>query len=244
MRKAILALISIASCGSLHGAYALLGAVKATNAASSTASTSGSPQDTSGASLLVAVTTGYSVAPCGGGGTVSDSKSNTWTSIQNYTNGNANVCIYYAENPTVGSGHTFQLTAGTGGNYPTIMVSWWGGARASLPKDQHAGANSATGTTLQPGSITPSEDNELIITAIGDAASPDGVSISSGFTDGDSNRSGSTSSGAWAYQIQTAATAVNPTWTDADSGLPRAATIVSFKAVAAASGAIRRRIVQ
>lgn len=213
-------------------AFSLLGNNKASASSTSTATTSGA--DTSGANLLIAVVAMYSVTTASA--TLSDSKSNTWTHVGNYNSSFANIGIFYAKNPTVGTSHTASCNPnGTG--YPTIFFSWWSGANTTAPKDQHNGAASASGTTLQTGSITPTEDNELIITGIGDNDTGD-KTISAGYTRQDVQTNNSFSTGAWAYATQTTATATNPTWTEANT-VNRGVTICSFKA-AAASGKLFR----
>src|SRR5579864_4593369 len=118
------------------------------------------PLNTTGATLLVAVVTVYfgsSVQT-----TVSDSLGNTWTPLTNYSGGNANVTIWYAKNPVVGPSQTFSGS----GKTMSIFVSAWSGITNAAPFDLQNGAGTAVvGNTIQPGTITPSGSNELIISA-------------------------------------------------------------------------------
>jgi hypothetical protein len=81
------------------------------------------------------------------------------------------------------------------------------GANAS-PFDQENGVSSGT----QPGSINPSEDGSLIITAhcaFGGAATVAGfTTVSTAFAPG------TNMAGGMAYYIQPTAAAINPTWSE------------------------------
>src|SRR5207249_3237049 len=69
--------------------------------------------------------------------------------------------IWYVYAPTVGSGHTFTCSTGSA-TYPAITVAAFAGA-ASSPFDVENG-NGTQNTTASTGSITPTQDNDLIIT--------------------------------------------------------------------------------
>lgn len=185
--------------------------------------------NTTGADILV-----VGISDIGGSGTITDSKGNTWTPLSLATQGSLHARLVYAKSPTVGSGHTFTVTD-TGG-FPSIYVAAFSGSNLSAPFDQENTGTSASGTTVQPGSITPSADNELIVTMEATNSTPKPYSIDSGFVITDSsNNAGSNFAGALACLIQTSAAAVNPTWTMSQS-LGQAATIASFKAAAVAGG--------
>ncbi len=241
MRLFLLSLLLLSQANATIG---FLGDAQASAATTNPATTAS--QDTTGAKFLVVVGVGYSAPVClvsGGGIAVTDNKSNTWAYTANFTAGNGNVCVFYttAANPTVGTGHTFTLAAGIGGTYPTIFASWWS---ASLPvaiDGLHVGTSSSSGTTLQTGSKTPSQDGCLLITGLGDGASVMTRTIDSPFTVEATANNNSFSTGAWAYSIQTTATAANPTWTVGTSGVGRGVQIVSFKEVSAASFSPPRR---
>ncbi len=245
MRVVLVLLISVLAA---QGQIAFIGNAKASAASTSTATTASA--DTTGANLAVVVACGYASSSCtngAGGMPMSDSKTNTWqraTPSPGYSAGNGNICIFYSELTSVGSGHTFSLQAGLGGSYPTVFAGWYSGAASSSSKDQHNGAGSSSGTTLQPGSVTPSTNGQLVVTGICDGASVHTRSVDTmdvtPWKDNANNNSFST--GAWSYQIQTTATAVNPTWTVGGSGVGRAAAIATFKAPGAAAGVRRRGV--
>ena len=204
-------------------AYALINHVEAGLGANG--GTTGSI-DTTGASFLVLNVSYYDpgTAP-----TISDSKSNTWSALtlQSSTGSSR---LYYCASPSVGTGHTFSAN-GTG-SYPSLQVLAFSGSHGT-PFDQQNGATSAGATSLATGSITPSEDNELVIAGLVHGDNTAGaVSIDGGFTAyKNAFSSGNNMGGGIAYLIQTTATAANPSWSVTTS-TQLAATIASFKAAA------------
>jgi hypothetical protein len=215
--------------------YGVIAAVSGANATASAAAggtATTSAIDTTGSTLMVMVVANYGVDSSTA--TIVDSKSNTWTALTNYVNGNSNVAIFYAQNPTVGSGHTFSCTGG----YCTIFVSGWSGTATTSVFDVQNGA-STSGASLQTGSVTPSQADSLIISGFGDNDNT-ALSIDSGFTKINQQRNNSSSTGADAYLIQTTASAVNPTWT-ASGTVARAAAIAVFKPAGSGAPAMRRR---
>lgn len=185
--------------------------------------------DTTGASLLVVCVNDYTV----NASTLSDSKGNTWTGLTAKMSTTAESKLYYCKNPTVGTGHTFTA-AGTS-IYATINVAAFSGAHLTAPFDQQNGATTAGATSLATGSITPSENNELIIAGISNVSAA--RSIDAGFTIANqvNYAAGFHYGGAIAYLIQTTAGAVNPSWSWTGSG-EAAAVIASFKVPAAGGG--------
>jgi hypothetical protein len=91
---------------------------------------------------------------------------------------------------------------------------------AASPFDVENGFN-GSGTTLQPGSVTPSEANELLITALAFNGSGSPLSINLGFTViEDANFvSGQSYGVGLAYLIQGPAAPVNLTWTRTNSDI-------------------------
>lgn len=183
--------------------------------------------NTTGANFLVlAVSYGISVI------SVSDSKSNTWTPLTEYgTVSTAFNRIYYVENPTVGSGHTFTVT-GTN-TFPGVAVDAWAGALTSSVFDQQNGnANAASVTSIQPGSVTPGSNDQLVVTTMTNFGDPSNSSrsINGGFTISGQvgNPSGTNYPVALAYLVQTSAAAANPTWSWS-AGNPCATAIATFK---------------
>ena len=193
-----------------------------------TAPAAGSTINTTGANLIVAMTSWYHASP---EGTLTDSKSNTWTQLTNSSGGsNSNARIYYCYNPTVGSGHSFSYNGAN--TYPALCIQAWSGAVAS-PFDQQNGAL-ATASTIQAGSITPTANNELIVAGIAAGTGFTAPTINSGLTVSDTGLGGGSAFGnSMAYLVQSTAAAINPTWT-VGSSTDLNAVIASFKGSAAA----------
>jgi hypothetical protein len=98
---------------------------------------------------------------------ITDSAGNTLIQADTITtdNGEGATVLFYLQNPTTSTTH--HWTIGVSSIFASIAVRGWSGS-ASSPLDQVNQAGS-TGTVIfiQPGSITPSEDNELIISSCG-----------------------------------------------------------------------------
>lgn len=176
--------------------------------------------DTSGANLIVIAIAVQKLA----GNDPSDSNHNTWTGLTAVSSSSAQkIRFYYCLNPVVGSSHTFSFSETN--TFPTIAVVAFSGATAF-------GQESGT-TATQPGSITPAEDNEALVTFGSHSDSGTAPTVNSPFS---SNLTASIAGAGpcWAlgmaYEIQTTATARNPTWTLASSPTTAMAT---FKAAAA-----------
>jgi hypothetical protein len=183
--------------------------------------------DTTGANFLV-LNVGFlsSAAPI----TVSDSKGNTWSSLTAQSTGtNASVQVFYAANATVGTGHNFTISAI--GSFSTACVAAFSNVKTSSPLDQQSGAGNASASTIQAGSVAPTENNELIITSVVSHLAGEPFTIDSSFAiaaQQDDISSCCFPSGL-AYIIQTSAGAANPTWTLTGSAGQTAAQIATFK---------------
>lgn len=189
--------------------------------------TSSAAIDTTGADLIVAVA-------CGQSGTFQDNLGNTYiqaVTTSDVTRGASS--LYYCYNPTVGSGHTFSVAGG----YEAVSVAAFSGI-ADSPLDATSAANSGGNAVLiiQPGSITPSSDGELIIAGMGGGKTFSTVSVDSGFTvaDIEPGVANQNYGSAIAYLFQTTTAAVNPTFTRDQSG-ESYAVIASFKAASGGS---------
>lgn len=186
--------------------------------------------DTTGATLLVMCIGHQDNA---GTGVPSDSKSNTWSLVVS-EHGLANpfMDMWYVANPTsVGSGHNFTACTGFTA-FPSVCVIAFSGTDTSAAFDQTNHGNTS-GSTGQPGSVTPSVDNEVLVTGrsgVGAAGTIDSsftVSDAQGFVGGNAYACD------MAYLIETTATAKNPTWTSSgETG--GVMVIATFKAAGAA----------
>lgn len=184
---------------------------------------------TTGADLFVVAVGWYS----GGGATsvtVSDSAGNTWTPLTRRTvspgANEASLQLFYCRGGTTSATHTFTASVTSG--FPFVWAGAFSGSAAS-PFDQESGAGNASTTSVQPGSITPSENDCLVVGAVNFTAGNTG-SVNGGFTGAFVNfSSGNFFGGGGARLIQTTAAAANPTfsWTTTDRGV---AALASFKA--------------
>lgn len=157
--------------------------------------------------------------------TLTDSQSNTWTALTEKTTGGRRLLLFYCSNPSVGASHTFTIGA-TGSNvYPTIGV---GAFDAVVDFANENGATHASGTTLQPGAVTPTNATALVVTAAQTVGSSNFFAIDSGFTVIVNLNEGSFSdSMGLAYKVESIITTENPTWTFSNSALG-VAVIASF----------------
>ena len=194
-------------------------------------------QDTTGATLLVVCT----CSAFGVTATVSDSKTNTWTPLTHFDGHTPHGRMFYVNNPTVGTGHTFTL--GPAGVTGVGIFSWWSGAATTSVLDQQNGL-SGSPVPAQPGSITPSEDGELVVAGFASVTFTNPLAASGMTIIADQIVIGGQSYAlAAAYVVQTTATAINPTWSGMDSS-QGANYLASFKAAAGAGPTVGDRIVR
>lgn len=180
-----------------------------------------------GANLLLTLIADYIVSTQG---TPTDSKSNSWTNLtQSSSAVNSRAMMSYSGGtPTVGASHTYSYAAAT--SYPSIAEISLSGAKVASPADQQNGSTATAVTSLATGSITPSENNCVVVAMLAFSGAQV-VSIDSGFNILDQVALGTFNFGlAVAYKIQTVAAAVNPTWSWSGSDAGVAARITSFKA--------------
>lgn len=187
--------------------------------------------DTTGANFLV-LSLSYLTAQSV---TISDSKGNTWTP-RTAANGNLSSSrLYYVEAPTVGTGHTFTATS-TGG-VPSIAVAAFSGGAASASYDVENGAGSSVGaTSLQVGNVTPTTDNQVLITGLaleGAWSFTPTIDLSFTITNNVDLVGGQHFGVNLAYLIETTAAAKNPTWSWGSS-VAVAACIATFKVASVA----------
>jgi len=166
--------------------------------------------------------------------------STTFTPLTKYSvsAGNEMINLYY----TIGhdlAGSGFNVSATGTGNFPGVAFCLFSGVHASPFDNENGVATSSAATTRQPGSITPSENNCVVVTAVQTVYDNAGIACS-GFTV-PSNGSAAAVVGqgfgiAIAYVIQTSAGAVNPTWSGTGSPDFRSSAIASFKSAAGGGG--------
>lgn len=196
-------------------------AVKASATANcfASATTSGpggttSPINTTGASILIVVTTSYVNWPF-----VSDSAGNVWQTTATYNggfNGLTYTQIWFAVPPTTNSSHTFTIQNNAGGAYPTANVYACSGTHLDHPYARVNGLlNSATAVVFQPGSVTPFETGDLVISAAGTNNQVATATIDSGFNTPviNNGNSGANESLVSSWISAPNTSVLNPTWT-------------------------------
>ena len=219
-------------------AFALVASVAAGSAAGGAITTAG--VDTTGANLLVVFYSEY----VGSGATesISDSKSNAYTYLTAYSSAaQERVRIAYKLSPTVSTGsadHTFTSNNGT--SYSSICAMAFSGVDIFDP-GKDVGTVDGGASPATAGSVTPSENDCLVIFGAGYRATHSGTSINGGFTIPaglNIDYVGSTRFGAvMAYLIQTSAAASNPAYAFTGSNGWSAAQAV-FQAAAGAGGTV------
>lgn len=188
--------------------------VAGTGAGSSNAQTvTTSAIDTTGATAIYACTSSI------GNLVLNDSKSNGWTEID--VQGTSTEARLWKANgtPIVGSGHTFSV-ANNGTRYPTIIVAAFSGVTTNGTPVK----NTVTGTSLAPGSVTPSNATNILVSCLAAGNNTGTIAIDSGYTIVSSVAyvDAQHMTGSMAYKVQSAATAGNPTWSWANSNDARA----------------------
>ena len=180
--------------------------------------------DTSGANLITLI-----VGGTGTPSSVTDNKGNTYTLRATGSGASQASRIYSATNPTVGSGHTFTVSAPTN-TFVSLIVLAFSGADTSSPFDQNNGVSTDGVTSIQPGSVTPSVNDELLVCSLGLGGDVTNLAIGSSFTLQENLPLGSgvNYAAAGAYKIQTSAGAENPQWTWTTSR-NAASAIATFK---------------
>lgn len=194
----------------------------------------GTAFSSTGASLIVVAVAWYNGTTATP--TLTDSQSNTWTALTTEANFSDSLALYYVASPTTNASHTVTLSGSS--IYASLAVSCFSGTAASPFDQQSVNGISPSATSIQPGSVTPTQGNELLLTAFehnnaGDA----GGTINGGFTiiETSSPAPGSAPSLATAYLLQNAAAAANPTWTKPGSAVPIATVIGTFKVAGGSS---------
>lgn len=180
--------------------------------------------NTTGADLIMVCVGGLVPAS----GTLTDSKGNTWQALTVFGSVNNKSRWYYAINPTVGAAHTFTFTNSSA--FCSLAVLAFSGADTTAPFDQENGASASSVTSHQPGSVTPTVNDEVLVATLSFDAS-NTISVNSSFTISDQVDLGTCYGIAAAYKIQTSAGAENPTFSWGSSATVSAA-IATFKAAA------------
>ncbi|HEX4262744.1 MAG TPA: hypothetical protein VH597_00280 [Verrucomicrobiae bacterium] len=205
------------------GGYTLLTHTSTTGTGSGNQTTAGI--NTTGAKLIVVAFARFR-RTSGTASTVTDNQGNTYTVGTMYTNAFARnfVQIFYCLNPITSASHIF--TGADGSDYVALSVACFSGGTPAF--DFENGNNSNwSGTHIQPGSVTPSGNNQLFIAAATSGVSVSITGVDSSFTIIETGTSDGTLL-KLAYKNQTTGAAENPTWTSA-AGTDGSAVIDTLK---------------
>lgn len=180
--------------------------------------------DTTGATLLVVVTSSYNP-----GGldipVVTDNMSNSWISLT--PSGGSNWCqIHYCENPTTDPTHTFTVTTSAG--FPAIYAAAFSHTKAAGAVDKENAADGGSGG-INTGAIEPSRDFELVVAGVAFTGNSNQPTVDNDFEviQFQPFDAGNTVGGAMAIKIQEAAHGENPEWITSENH--NGAAIASFK---------------
>lgn len=210
---------------------AAIAVVAATGASGGLSSVTTSNIDTTGSSLITVV-----LASASGANAITDSASNSWSSLTAYGAG-PQVRIFYKVSPTTSATHTFS-TGDFAASICVIAFSGTGGYGS-----QETGASNGSGTTLATGSITPAVNNTLLVTGFthnNNSGTPD-ASVDSSFSEQAdvAANAGNNVACAIAYKVQTTATAENVTWSQPNGGaISKATGIAVFLEPAVSSASV------
>jgi len=182
--------------------------------------------NTVGADLIVVQ---LSDLPLGGDFcTLTDSQSNTWTALTAYTQAtaaNSRCRLYYKLVPATSASHTFNATS-VNAHYPTLSILAFKGVASY---DQQVGAALLSVLSLQPGSLTPSAANALLVCGLTMYGTSSTMTVDSGFTITDQLPWATPRMpAASAYLVEGTAAAVNPTWAGLSAADHLASAMASF----------------
>ena len=160
--------------------------------------------NTTSAKLIVASVSIYQNFPA-----FTDSQGNTWTQLNTYTSGQLKVKIYYCINPTVSASHTFSLGTGVTAYANLNVMSFSGG---SISYETITGSSGSS--PLSSGSLTPTNNKSLIITALVTDNHTTAATASSPFSYYFTGYiTGQRVAGGIGYYIQPTAASIGCTWT-------------------------------
>jgi hypothetical protein len=161
-----------------------------------------SPVDTTGANLLIVVSTSW-----GDTSDPTDNMGNTFLEGITVISGSRRLYVWYCINPTVGAGHTVTKT---GNAASTGLLAY----SASSPTfDQASAGASGNGTSAASGSFTPAQNGSLIISGLLVEGGNKPYAVDSGLTIQNDEGAGGAYNLVDADLVQTTAAAINPTWT-------------------------------
>lgn len=181
--------------------------------------------DTTGMNLIIVTASGTTIPP-----TPTDSKGNTYVAMSTFGDcgSSGHFQQFYVAHPTVGAGHTIHGADGFG---RIAFRSFATSGSGPTLDGEAAGATGSAVTSIQPGALTPSGNDELLLTSVclDGAGGPQPISINSGFS---TPFNGSTSGNWYAdgqYFISPTPSSINPTWSWTGGAQNGGAVMSQFK---------------
>ena len=172
--------------------------------------------------------------------TLTDSSSNAYgaPAITGSLAGVSQVKAWVLLNPVTSTATQFIVDNGLS-SAPALGVLFLTGTATASAVDQSTSATSTTSLTVQPGSITPGEANEILITVVGSNQTLASTAIEAPFVqDGTLPVSGNNWALGLGYEIQAPGpTARNPTWTMGGLGNNTAVILSVIAPTATTAGA-------
>lgn len=176
-------------------------------AAAATATISG--LNTAGSNIFLAVVNYYVL---GTAPSFTDSKGNSWTPTTLKTQSVGAHIVYYCINPLTDSSHSF--TASGVGSFPSVAVIALSTNAPSIALDvgKIATATQSSGTTINPGSLTPSAANALLVAACESGGTAPTCSLSYTTEESYAYVPGTSFGTGIAWKFDATATARDPQW--------------------------------
>lgn len=148
--------------------------------------------------------------------------------------------LFYAKNPTVGTGHKFKATDNGGSPKPCISAAAFSGAHLTAPLDQQNGqVDIDAGLANTTGGITTGENAEVAISGLGFTANSATIAINTGEAGwaitGQADRSANSQGCALAWKNIPTIASTDPTWSY-NNNLYVVTTIASFKEAGGGGG--------
>jgi len=210
-----------------HAGVILISHVSAAASAGDHTTVTTGPIDTTGADFI-AVCVGFAFNDTIS--SVTDSEVNSVSARTAYLSTNdAAAQLFFIASPSTSATHTFTVNC-TASCFPSADVAVFRGSKLSSPYESENGAHNDSSATLQPGSISPAENNELLISCLGFAGATATASIDSGFSISDQQdwANAVNIGSALAYLNETTAASKNPQWS-LTASQSTAASIATFK---------------
>lgn len=188
--------------------------VAAHSAGSATTVTSGSITTTASGSTFVVLIQADATL-----NTPTDSKGNTYTAVTaQVTNSGINSRMYYCQNGTGGSGHTFTFTTGFSANLSIYALEITGGLTSGILDQQNSTSDSASPYTTTTGTTTQAAELAVAGLSGNSATTPATHAESTGYTiAAEVTTGGPDWPGCIAWKVLAATGAQTPSFTEASS---------------------------